>query len=148
MVTDIKEKIWGVRHRLESCMPSWDSRIWNLALAGKLYNLRYSKILHLKIFHYLIWNSKLPGISNKDFKDSESRILLYFVMDPLRKQENAPSPINFGTLYLNCIWIYFNYHEILLIISNYYESLTKIPNLYAALFHDGSLDKTLGTHNF
>ena len=30
----------------------------------------------------LVWNPKFPGISNSDFKVSESCMLLYFVMDP------------------------------------------------------------------
>ena len=52
-----------------------------------LYNFEYFRILYLKIFqlHWnLIWNLKLPRISNKDSKDSESCMLFYyFVLDPL-----------------------------------------------------------------
>ena len=75
-----------VHHRLESRTPSWGSRIWNLCLIRKtLYNLGYFRILYLKIFqlHWnVIWNLKLPRICNKDCRDSESRTLFYFVMDP------------------------------------------------------------------
>ena len=74
----------GVRHWLESRSRCWDSRIWNLCLVWEtLYNFRYFRILYL-IFQLpwnLFWNPKLSGISNKDFKDSESVTLFYFVMD-------------------------------------------------------------------
>ena len=75
----------GVPHGFESRTPSWDSRIRIFASSATLNNFGYFRILHLKIFQLpwtLIWNPKLPGISRKDSKDSESYTLFNFVMDP------------------------------------------------------------------
>ena len=48
-----RTKDWRICHRLKSRMPSWDSRIWNLASKGKLYNFQMAQIMQ---WLHAIWN--------------------------------------------------------------------------------------------
>ena len=73
---ELRTKDWGIHHGLESRIPYWDSRIWNLASTRKLYNFRYFRILYLNKFQ-LPWN-----LTRNPNKHSEFHMLLYFVIDP------------------------------------------------------------------